>query len=271
MTTVIRAKQTISWDSFKELWQSRELLYFFTWRDLKIRFKQTLVGVLWALFQPFITMVVFTVFFGKFAKIPSDNIPYPVFVFVGLLLWQFFSASLLQASNSLVSHQNLLTKVFFPRLILPISSIFSNLVDFAIASLILVGLMVYYGFMPHLGGFFIFPLLIVITGMFSIGLGLFLASLNVKYRDVKYVLPFFVQILMFLTPVIYPPSILGEYSWMLAVNPMTGVIKAARAALFDVQPINWLLLFLSGLTSLIILIFGFIYFKKTERHFADLI
>lgn len=271
MITVIRAKKTLSWADFMEFWSNQELLFFFTWRDLKIRYKQTILGILWALFQPFITMVVFTVFFGKFGKIPSDNIPYPVFVFAGLLLWQLFSATLLQASNSLVSQQNLLTKVYFPRLILPISSLFSNLVDFFIASLILIGLMIYYNFVPNLIGLIIIPLLVLIICIFAVGLGLFLASLNVKYRDIKYILPFFVQILMFLTPVIYPPSILGDFSWLLAANPMTGVIKAMRAALFGGQPINWFLLFLSALVSMIIFILGLIYFKKTEKYFADLI
>ncbi len=271
MTTVIQAKKPLALEFFKELWSSKELLYFFTWRDLKIRYKQTVLGVMWALFQPFITMVIFTVFFGKFGKIPSDNIPYPVFVFAGLLLWQLFSATLLQASGSLVGNQNLLTKVYFPRLILPISSLFSNLVDFFIASSILVGLMIYYSYIPHLIGLTLVPLLVIITCVFAVGLGLFLASLNVKYRDIKYILPFFVQIMIFLTPVIYPPSILGRYSWLLAINPLTGVIKAMRAALFGGQPINWLLLFLSGSTSLVVLLFGFIYFKRTERQFADLI
>lgn len=271
IATVIRGRRFLSWADFKELWASRELLFFFTWRDLKVRYKQTVLGVLWALFQPFMAMVVFTIFFGKFGQIPSDNIPYPVFVFTGLLLWQLFSASLLQASMSLVNQQNLLTKVYFPRLILPISSIFSNLIDFAIASIILVTLMIYYGFLPQLGGLAILPLLVILTCFFAIGLGLFLSALNVKYRDVKYILPFFVQLLMFLTPVIYPPSILGRYSWILALNPMTGIIKAARAALFGLQPINWTLLSLSALTALIIFIFGLLYFKRTERFFADLV
>ena len=158
--TLIRPKKTLSWNDLRELWVNQELLFFFTWRDLKIRYKQTIIGILWALFQPFATMVVFTIFFGKFGKIPSDNIPYPVFVFSGLLLWHLFSASLLQASNSLVSQQNLITKVYFPRLILPLSSIFSNLIDFVIASTILIGLMIYYGFVPQLTGLLILQLLI---------------------------------------------------------------------------------------------------------------
>ncbi len=268
---VIKANRSSFWGDLKELWAHKELLYFFTWRDLKIRYKQTAIGVMWAVFQPLITMIVFTIFFGQFAKMPSDGIPYPVFVYAGLLLWQLFSATVLQASNSLVANQNLLTKVYFPRIILPISTVFSNLVDFAIASVILVGLMAWYGYMPSLAGFLIFPLLIVGTAIFAVGLGLFLSSLNVKYRDVKYVLPFFVQILMFLTPVIYPPSILGDWSWLLALNPMTGIIKAARGALFTVPPVNWLLLGLSLAVALIVFAIGFWYFKKTERYFADLI
>lgn len=271
MVLVIRPKRTFVWADLKELWQYQELLYFFTWRDLKIRYKQTIVGIAWAVFQPLITMVIFTVLFGTFAKIPSDNIPYPVFVFTGLLFWQLFSAALLQASNSLVANQNLLTKVYFPRLLLPVSSIFSNLADFAIGSVILAGLMMWYGFIPHLVGLVILPLLLVITSVFAIGLGLFLAALNVKYRDVKYALPFFTQLLMFLTPVIYPPSILGSYSWILALNPMTGVIKAARATLFGLQPINWEVLLFSALAAIFFLIIGLVYFKKTERFFADLI
>jgi len=256
---------------FKELWAQKELLYFFTWRDLKIRYKQTVLGVLWAIFQPVITMVIFTVFFGTFAKIPSDNIPYPVFVFAGLLLWQLFSATLLQASNSLVSQESLLTKVYFPRLILPISSLFSNLVDFLIASCVLVCLMIYYGFLPNLLGLLIVPFLVAITCVFAVGLGLFLAAINVKYRDVKYILPFFVQLLLFLTPVIYPSSILGAYAWLLALNPMTGVIKAMRAALFGGTAINWFLLFLSAATAMVIFLLGLLYFKKSEKRFADLI
>lgn len=258
-------------DDVREFWDYRELLYFFTWRDLKIRYKQTVIGVAWALFQPLITMIIFTIFFGRFAQIPSDNIPYPIFVFVGLLFWQLFSASLLQISNSMVNNQHLITKVFFPRILLPFSAVFSNIVDFCIASIILAGLMIYYQFAPNLIGLAIFPLLILISIIFVVGLGLILSSVNIKYRDVKYILPFFVQLLLFLTPVIYPPSILGKYSWILALNPMTGVIKAARAALFDVQPINWLLLGLSAGVSVIIFIVGVIYFKKTERYFADLI
>lgn len=269
--TIIKPKKTISWDDLKEIWKFKELLYFFTWRDVKVRYKQTAIGILWALFQPFMTMIVFSVFFGGLAKMPSDGIPYPIFVYVGLLLWQFFSGALADTSNCLINNKGIITKVYFPRLLLPISSTITKFVDFFIASFILVGMMIYYQYLPNLVGLLILPLLLLITFMASVGGGLFLASINVKYRDVRYVLPFFISIMMFLTPVIYPASITGKYSWILALNPMTGVIKAARAAILGNAPINWTLLFISGITCLIILIVGFIFFKKTERYFADIV
>ncbi|MDE1941266.1 MAG: ABC transporter permease, partial [Patescibacteria group bacterium] len=249
----------------------RELLYFFTWRDLKVRYKQTFIGAAWAIFQPFVTMVVFSVFFGGLAKIPSDGVPYPIFVYTGLLFWQFFSAALSSTSNSLVGNQALITKVYFPRLILPVSSVITQLVDFAIAALILLGLMFYYGFMPSLLGIAIVPLLLIITFMASVGGGLFLAAINVKYRDVRYALPFFVQILLFVTPVIYPASIAGKYSKLLAINPMTGVIQNARAALLGTAPVNWLLLGISAIGCFVLLIVGIYVFKKVERYFADIV
>jgi len=271
MVTVIKPKKTISLADFRELWQYRELLLFFAWRDLKVRYKQTAIGVSWALFQPFFTMVVFSVFFGGLAKMPSDGIPYPIFVFVGLLVWQFFSTALTDASNVLVDNQSIITKVYFPRLILPIATILVKFVDFIIAAFILVGLMIYYHYTPNFLGLLILPLLLLISFLAALGGGLILASINVKYRDVRYALPFFIQILMFLTPVIYPSSIAGQYAWILAINPMTGVIKAARSALLGGAPINWGLLGASGLACFILLLAGFVYFKKTERYFADVI
>lgn len=269
--TIIKPKKIFSWNDIKEIWQYKELLYFFTWRDIKVRYKQTIIGILWAIFQPFMTMVVFSIFFGKFAQMPSDGIPYPIFVYTGLLLWQFFSSALSETSNCLINNQAIITKVYFPRLILPISSVATKLVDFAIASIILIGLMAYYNYLPNLAGLLIIPLLLLITFMASVGLGLFLASINVKYRDVRYALPFFIQMLLFVTPVIYPASIAGKYSWILAMNPMTGVIKAARSAILGGAPINWELLAISGVTCFVLLVFGIIYFKKTERYFADIV
>lgn len=269
--TILRPKKTITINDLKELWRYRELLYFFTWRDLKVRYKQTLIGAVWAILQPLVTMVIFTVFFGKLTQMPSDGVPYPIFVYVGLLFWQFFSSALSETSNVLISNQAIITKVYFPRLILPLSSVLTKFVDFAIASLILIGMMFYYGYTPHLLGIFIIPLLLLITFMAAVGSGLCLASVNVKYRDVRYALPFFIQILLFLTPVIYPASIAGNYSWLLALNPMTGVIQSARAALLGTTPINWLLLAISSVACLCLLIVGGIYFKKIERYFADIL
>ncbi|MBU2233683.1 ABC transporter permease, partial [Patescibacteria group bacterium] len=226
METIIRPKKFFSIKDITELWKYKELMYFFTWRDLKVRYKQTAIGITWALFQPFTTMVVFSIFFGNFAKMPSDNIPYPIFVYVGLLIWQFFSGALTETSNCLIVNQAIITKVYFPRLILPISAVLTKLVDFFIASIILIGMMIYYGYTPNLMGLLILPLLLFISFMVAVGGGLFLAAVNVKYRDVRYILPFFIQMLMFITPVIYPASIAGKYSWVLAINPMTGVIKA---------------------------------------------
>lgn len=269
--TVIRPKKTFSLRDLQEVWQYRELLYFFSWRDFKVRYKQTVIGVGWAIFQPFITMVVFTVFFGGLLKIPSDNIPYPIFVYTGLLFWQFFSSALSDTSTVLVANQSIITKVYFPRLILPFASVASKFVDFFIASLILVGMMFYYHYTPHLSGLLILPVLLLITFMASVGGGLFLAAMNVKYRDVRYALPFFIQILMFLTPVIYPASIAGKYSWILAINPMTGVIQAARAALLGTAPVNWILISDSFAACAVLMVVGVIYFKKVERYFADVV
>src|SRR3989339_278970 len=264
-TTVIKPKKIFSFSSLSEVWEYRELLYFFTWRDLKVRYKQTAIGALWAIFQPFITMVVFSVFFGGLLKIPSDGVPYPIFVYTGLLFWSFFSSALSETSNVLINNQSIITKVYFPRLILPLASVATKLVDFAIASVILAGMMVYYGYTPHLSGLFILPLLLAITFMASVGGGLFLAAINVKYRDVRYVLPFFIQILMFLTPVIYPASIAGKYSWILAFNPMMGVIQSARAGILGTAPINWTLIGISFMACAVLLTIGVIYFKKVER------
>jgi lipopolysaccharide transport system permease protein len=268
---IIRPKKKISIEDARELWRYRELLYFFTWRDLKVRYKQTVIGIGWAIFQPFVTMIVFSVFFGKLAHIPSDNVPYPIFVYVGLLFWQFFSGALSETSSTLIGNQAIITKVYFPRLILPLSAVMTKFIDFAVASLILIGMMVYYGYLPHLMGLAILPLLLLITFMAAVGMGLFLAALNVRYRDVRYVLPFFIQIMLFLTPVIYPASIAGKYSRLLALNPMTGVIQAARAAILGTTPINWTLLAISSFACLAALVIGTAYFKTVERYFADII
>jgi lipopolysaccharide transport system permease protein len=270
-TTIIKPKKIFHWNDLREIWQYKELLYFFTWRDLKVRYKQTAIGAAWAIFQPFMTMIVFTVFFGTLAKMPSDGVPYPIFVYTGLLFWQFFSVALSSTSSCLIANQSIITKVYFPRLILPISSVLTQLVDFAVAAAVLVVLMFYYGYSPNILGVLLIPALLLIAFMAAVGGGLFLAAINVKYRDVRYVLPYFIQMLMFVTPVIYPASIAGKYSWILAVNPMTGVIQNARAALLGTAPVNWLLIGISFAATFVLLAIGIVVFKKTERYFADII
>lgn len=269
--TIIKPKKTWSWEDLREIWRYKELLYFFAWRDIKVKYKQTVVGVGWAIFQPFVTMVVFSVFFGTLAKIPSDGLPYPIFVYTGLLFWQFFSSALSETSNTLISNASIVTKVYFPRLLLPIADTVTKFVDLFVASLVLIGLMFYYGYTPHAQALVVVPLILLITFLAAVGGGLFLASINVKYRDVRYILPFFIQILLFVTPVIYPPSIAGSYSWILAINPMTGVIKAARASILGTEPVNWLLLGISFVATSVLFVVGIIFFKKTERYFADLV
>ena len=237
-----------------------------------MRYKQTFVGVLWAVFQPFVTMVVFTVFFGRLAQMPSDGIPYPIFVYTGLLFWTLFSSGLSSASSSFVANEKIVTKIYFPRIILPVSAIITHVIDFFIASIILVGMMAYYGYMPSFFGVLMVPPLLGMTIICTIGIGLLFASINVKYRDVRYVLPFFIQILLFVTPVIYPVSIVSDsYRWILGLNPMSGVIDAARANILGTGHIDGALMLMSVTMMIVYCLAGFFYFKKTERYFADVI
>lgn len=268
---IIRPTKSLSVADIQEVWSHRGLLYFFIWRDLKVRYKQTAIGVLWAVFQPLVTMLVFSVFFGTMLKVPSDNVPYPIFVYTGLLFWQFFSGALTDTSNSLVSNQAIITKVYFPRLTLPLSTVATRGVDFCIASVVMVGLMAYYGYVPKLSGVALLPVLMLITFLSAAGLGLLLAAINVRYRDVRYALPFFIQIMLYLTPVIYPASITGKYYWVMSLNPMMGVIQSARSALLGSAPIDWLLLGEAGVVSFLLLCLGVVYFKAVERNFADII
>jgi len=272
MRIIIKAKRGLANLDFKEIWRYRELFYFLAWRDIKLRYKQTVFGIGWAILQPFVTMVVFTVIFGRLAKVPSDNIPYPIFVYAGLLLWNIFSASLNNASQSLVSSANIIQKVYLPRIILPAASIVVSLIDFVFATLVFGGIMVYYHFMPNFEGLILLPLLILITIFVSLGLGCFFAAFNVKYRDVRYALPFFIQLLIFVTPVIYPASIVPTaYRWILALNPMTGVIETFKAGIFGTVPIDWMTLGISAGVSIVFLILGLSYFLKTEKTFADIL
>lgn len=254
----------------KELWLYKELFYIFAWRDIKVRYKQTVIGILWALLQPFVAMVVFTIFFGNLAHISTNGVPYPIFVFSGLLFWNYFSISLTGASNSLIANENILKKIYFPRLLLPFSATITPLIDFCFALVILLGLLIYYHFTPTLLGILMLPVLVLLTFLTASGLGAFLSAINVRYRDVREILPFFIQILFFVTPVIYPTALVPQkFQWVLGLNPMVGIIEAARAGIIANHPINFQLLLISALVAIAIFLVGAFYFKRSEKVFAD--
>ena len=267
-TTIRQRPGWISID-WQELWESRELLYFLVLRDTKVRYKQTVLGVAWAALQPLLTMVVFTVIFGNFAKMPSDGIPYALFVFAGLLPWMFFANAVSQSAHSLVNQQALLTKIYLPRLFIPISTIVGGLLDLGVAFIIFACIALYYRAAPGWGVLLV-PLLVVLTIAAASGVGLTLAALIVTYRDFRYVIPFMVQSWMYISPVIYPvTSVPQDWQWLLALNPMTGIIDAFRSALFG-RPWNFLTLTVSSASSIALLAYGMFYFRKTERRFADI-
>jgi len=254
-----------------ELWGYRELVYFLAWRDVKVRYKQTVLGVLWAVLQPFFTMVVFTLLFGQFAKISTDGIPGPIFYFSALVPWIYLSTTVSNAGMSLVSNSNLLTKIYFPRIILPAAVALSNLMDFFIGSALFIGFMVYYE-IPLGWSLFLWPSLVILLVLLSLSLGVFLAALNVKYRDFKYAIPFAIQLLLFATPIIYPASMVPEkFRWLVALNPLSGLIEAFRYALVPSRAIDWELLWLSiGITA-VLFVAGVAYFKRAEKVFADIV
>src|SRR5215831_6651135 len=254
-----------------DLWRYRELIYFLFWRDVKVRYKQTILGASWAIVQPVATMLVFTVFFGRLAKISSDGIPYSLFAFSGLLPWQLFAFSLGESSNSLVSNKQLITKVYFPRLIIPISSVLVGLVDFAVASTFLAGLMIYNHVIPG-AGVVLLPLLVLFAVLTALAVGLFLSALNVQYRDVRYTIPFLIQIWMFATPIVYPSSLIpARWRLLYGLNPMAGVVEGFRWALFGTSPGSGALIIVSILTVTLLFLAGLAYFNRMERYFADLV
>ena len=264
---------SINW---KELWRYRDLFVVLAWRDISVRYKQTALGIIWTILQPFITMIVFTFIFNHVANISSgDNTPYPIFLYVGLLFWQYFSGTLTNAGNSMVSNAALIQKIYFPRLIVPATAATAGLIDLAIATVILIGMMAYYGIMPHLIGLLILPGLLIITILSSLGIGLFLASLNIKYRDVRFALPFFIQILMYVTPVIYPVQMLDNYpimkELMLWLNPISGVVTNARSGLLGQGTVDFNILGISIFMSILYFVVGLYYFRSTERYFADIV
>jgi lipopolysaccharide transport system permease protein len=269
---VVKIRPAESWVplNLKHIWAYRELLYFLIWRDVKVRYKQTVLGAAWAIIQPLFTMIIFTLFFGRLAGVPSDNVPYPVFVYAGLLLWTFFSNALANSGNSLVGSQNLLTKVYFPRIIIPAATVGAGLVDLAIAFVVLIGLMLYYG-MAVTWGVLLIPVIIALMTLLALGVGMWASALNVKYRDVRFALPFLIQLWMFLSPIIYPSSFVPmKWRWVLTLNPLTGLIDGFRAALFAGR-INWATLATSAAITLAMLVYAAYAFKRMERTFADIV
>lgn len=253
---------------FGELFRYRELLYFLVWRDLKVRYKQTVLGVAWAVLQPVFSMVVFTVIFGRLAKIDSEGFPYAVFVYAGLLPWTFFSAAVSMAGQSLISQQNLLTKIYFPRLFIPTASLGAGLVDLAISFGVYMLVLLWYGIMPSWQMVYL-PGLVLLTAISVLGFGYTLAALTVSYRDFRFVIPFMLQAMMYLSPVVYPVSMVPQrYQWLLALNPMAGIIDAYRSAILG-KPWNLTTLGISTAVALAMFVYGLFYFRKTERGFAD--
>jgi len=269
--TVIRPSRGWISLNLRDLWEYRELLYFLTWRDVKVRYKQTVLGAAWAIIQPFFTMVVFSVFFGKLAKMPSDDIPYPIFSYAALVPWTFFANGLSQSSSSLVASANLIKKVYFPRLVVPISSVISGAVDFALAFVVLLGMMLYFGIVPTWNVLWL-PLLLLLALVTSLGVGLWLTAMNVQFRDVRYAVPFLVQAWMFATPIAYPSSLLDEpWRTVYGINPMAGVVEGFRWALLGTETAPGPIVLVSALVAVGLLVSGAFYFRRMEKTFADVV
>jgi lipopolysaccharide transport system permease protein len=269
--TIIRPSR--GWVSLRlgDLWEYRELLYFLVWRDIKVRYKQTALGAAWAILQPLLTMLVFSIFFGTLAKMPSDGLPYPVFAYAALLPWQLFAHALTESGNSLVANRQLITKVYFPRLLIPISAVLAGLVDFAIAFAILVGLMLFYGIVPTVN-ILALPLFLGLAVATALAVGIWLSALNVRYRDVRYTIPFLTQFWLFLTPIAYPSSLVPEpWRAVYGLNPMAGVVEGFRWALLGSPGATGALVPVSALTVGVLLLGGLVYFRHMEKTFADVV
>lgn len=269
-TIQISPRKNIAFPDLKEIWNYRELLFTFVMRDLTVRYRQTIIGGLWAIVQPLTTMIIFSFFFGYLAQISGDGVPYPIFSYSGLVLWMYFANALTAASGSVVSAAGLFTKVYFPRLIVPLAASMTGIVDYFIALIILVGLMIFYQITPPLMIVFL-PLLVFLTWLLATGIGFWLSAINVKYRDVGFIMPFFIQLMMYVTPVIYPVSIAPNFKHILAINPMTGIIETHRSLILGIREINYTSLTFSIVITLIIFITGAIYFRSVERKFADIV
>jgi lipopolysaccharide transport system permease protein len=264
---------TQGWGGFRlrELWEYRELIYFLIWRDIKVRYKQTVLGAAWAIIQPFFTMLVFSLFFGRLAKIPSDGIPYPIFSFSALVPWTFFAHGVSQSANSLVSSADLVTKVYFPRLAIPIATVLSGMVDFILAFVVLLGMILYFGITPTVNIFWL-PSFLLMALVTSIGAGLWLSALNVQFRDVRYIVPFLTQFWLFATPIAYPSSLLPEpWRTLYGINPMVGVIEGFRWTLLGTDTAPGFIIIVSIFAALALLLSGAYYFRHMEKTFADII
>lgn len=254
-----------------ELWAFRELLYFFAWRDIKVRYKQTVLGVLWAIIQPFLTMVIFSLFFGRLGNVPSDGVPYPVFSYTGLVPWTFFANALAQASNSLVVNANMVKKIYFPRLALPIATVLAGVVDFVLAFIVLLGIMFYYRIVPTINIIWL-PFFALLAFVTSIGVSLWLSAMNVQFRDVRYTIPFLTQTWLFLTPIAYPSSSIPQpWQTLYALNPMVGVVDGFRWALLGTNTPPGAMTAVSSLVAVALLISGAFYFRRLEQSFADVL
>lgn len=274
---ILRPSQGWSALNLGDLWRYRELIYFLIWRDIKVRYKQTVLGASWAIIQPFVTMVVFTIFFGGLAKMPSDDIPYPIFSYTGLLPWGLFTKAIGDAGRSMITNRSMITKVYFPRLSIPLASVLSGLVDFGLAFVVLIGMIAVYNFVPELNyqarltpAILTLPLFLLLTLITSLGVGLWLSALNVQYRDINYIIPFLTQFWLFITPIVYPSSLIPE-QWQLlyALNPMAGVVEGFRWALLGLETAPGPMLAVSSTISVILLVSGLFYFRRMERTFAD--
>ncbi len=270
--TVIRPSKGWSALRLHELWEYRELLYFLSWRDIKVKYKQAALGATWAIIQPFMTMVAFTLFFGNLANMQSDGVPYPIFSYTALIPWTFFAGGLTQAANSLVADANLVRKIYYPRLLSPMSAIVSALPDFFLAFIILIGMMIFYGIYPNPLTLLLLIPLLLLTIITALGIGLWLAALNVEYRDIRYTLPFLVQFWLFITPIAYPSSLIDEpWRTIYGLNPMAGVVEGFRWVLLGSGNPPGLMFLVSTLVAVLVLIGGLFYFRRMERTFGDVI
>jgi lipopolysaccharide transport system permease protein len=269
----LRIEPTHGWASLKlaELWEYRELVYFFTWRDIKVRYKQTVLGALWAIIQPLFTMLIFTLFFGRLAKVPSDGIPYPIFSYTALVPWTFFATGLTQASNTLIQNSNMLKKIYFPRMAMPLGTVVAGCLDFCLAFVVLLGMMAFYGIAPTWKIVWL-PFLFLLALMTCLGVSLWLSAMNVHFRDVRHTIPFITQFWMFATPIAYPSSLLPEpWRTVYGINPMVGVVEGFRWALLDAPTAPGPMVAVSSVVALGLLVGGAFYFRRLERKFADVV